>query len=125
MTRWSAVALLTALALALLTCLGCDSPPEASAESESTRAHMSERNDAQCASALEGCRSGCLGGEQKTQAASHEGEGCPKSDCTCPHAAKEECPKACAATTGEHVSARYPGCPRTDASHSGHESEAQ
>jgi hypothetical protein len=101
MTRWPAVTLAAVIALALFACVGCESPPDASAESGTTCAHMSERNDAQCAGNLEDCPHDCLHGKDKTQLAAHEGEGCPKSDCTCVHKDKESCAKAHAAAAGE------------------------
>lgn len=149
MTRWSLVASVATLSIILLACLGCENPPDASAESGLTCAYMSERNDAQCAADLEGCSRDCLHGQDKARLAHHEGEGCSKpectcpdaaeagcaeahagvagedgdgsakSDCTCPHAANEGCAKARAATAGDGISDAYPGCPYARAATAG------
>jgi len=108
MTRWTTATLATLIALATFACLGCESPPDASAESGSTCAQMSERNDAQCAGNLEGCSQDCLHGKDKTQVAAHEGEGCAKSNCTCGHKDPEKCAEIHAAAAeggdGSHES---------------------
>jgi hypothetical protein len=97
MTRPLAALLAALIALAMFACLGCEGAPDASAESGSTCEHMSERNDAQCASNLEGCSQDCLHGKDKTQLAAHDGEGCAKSDCTCGHKDSEKCAEVHAA----------------------------
>jgi len=145
MTRWPAAVLIASIAFALIACLGCESAPDASAESGSTCARMSEGNDAQCASVMEGCSQDCLRGKDKTEPNAHEGEGCPKSECTCsqkdtescaeahaavagegghgcaksectcPHKSEEACAKAHAAAKGSDAAEAHPGCPHAQA----------
>lgn len=79
MVRSFAPTVITVLALALLGSLGCESTPDASAEAESTCAHMSERNGAQCPCEPAGSGGGCPHAQEGAQAASIEGEGCARA----------------------------------------------
>jgi hypothetical protein len=98
MIRWPAAALIAVLALTLFTCLGCEGTPDASAESEATCAHMSERSDAQCAAALAGSEHGCVCSKDKE---AHKEGSCKDADHSCPHAAKGECSHAHAGEKGD------------------------
>ena len=140
MTRWPALTLAVLTVLAVFTCLGCESPPDASADSGSTCAATSERNDAQCAGDLEGCPQDCLHGKGETRLAAQEDQGCPGSGCphapkgsdacleahadggesscagtvnACPHAGDAACADGKLAATDASVA--HPGCPHAQA----------
>jgi hypothetical protein len=125
MTRSHAVALVAALAVVAFACFGCEGTPDASAESGTTCAQMSERDDAQCAGNPEACSHDCLHGKDQAAVAAHEGEGCAKSDCTCPHKNKEGCDYAHAAAEKGETAEAHSGCPHARTACSEREPDTQ
>jgi len=79
MARSLALAVITAIALALVTSLGCEGTPDASVEAEPTCAYKSERNDGQCPCELAESGGRCPHAQEGTQAALDDCEGCPRA----------------------------------------------